>query len=58
VGFVATVALKGLGVELTRAVSGHIDVLKPTGGGHQIAGVGAVAIAFAAAGYILPTLLR
>ena len=34
-------------MELTRAVSGHFDLLEPTRRGHQITGVDAVAIAFA-----------
>lgn len=47
VWFVATVAFKRLGVELTLTISGHFDLLEPTRGCHQIAAVGAVAIAFA-----------
>src|SRR2546425_9783730 len=43
-GFIATVAFKGLGVELTFAISGHFDVLESTSGGDQITCVGAVAI--------------
>src|SRR5258706_15391239 len=45
--FIATVAFKGLGVELTRAVSGDFDLLEPASRGRQIARVGAIAIAFA-----------
>jgi hypothetical protein len=56
--FVATVAFKRLSVELTFSVSGDFDLLEPTSRCHQIAGVGAVAIALAAADYILPTQLR
>jgi hypothetical protein len=48
VGFIAKVSFKRLRVELTFPISGHVDVLKPTRGGHQIAAVGgAVAIPFA-----------
>jgi hypothetical protein len=47
VGFIALVAFKRLGVELTFPISGHVDVLKPTRGGHQIARVVAVAVSFA-----------
>jgi hypothetical protein len=47
VRFIAAVALKGLSVELPFPIPGHVDVLDPTRGGHQIAGVGAIAIAFA-----------
>jgi hypothetical protein len=34
-------------VELTFAISGHLDLLKPAAGCHQITSIGAVAIAFA-----------
>src|SRR5258708_2756532 len=47
VRFIAAVAFKGLRVEMTRAVSGHVDLLEPTSGGHQIAGVVAIAVPFA-----------
>ena len=47
VRFIATVPLKRLRVELTRPVSGHVDVLEPTCGSHQIARVGAIAVPFA-----------
>src|SRR6266705_5733889 len=47
VGFIPTVAFKGLRVKLPGAVSGHLDVLESTSRGHQVSGVGAVAIAFA-----------
>jgi hypothetical protein len=47
VGFIATVAVKGLGVEVALAISGDVDVLEPTGGGDEIAGVAAVAIPLA-----------
>ena len=57
-GFVATVALKDLAVELAFPISGHFDLLEPTSRGYQIARVGAVAVPFAAAGYTLPTLLQ
>ncbi len=53
-GFLATIALKDLGVELAFSVSGHGDPLNATGSGDQITGVEAVAIAFAAADCILP----
>src|SRR6266568_8715194 len=56
--FVATVAFKSLGVELTLTISGHFNLFEPTRGCHQIAAVGAVAIPFAAADYILPTQLQ
>jgi len=46
-GFVATVAFEGLGVELTLTIPRHVDVLEPTRGGHKITAVGAVAIPFA-----------
>src|SRR5260370_23462036 len=47
VWFIATVTFKRLGVELTFPISGHFEILEPTSRGHQITGVGAVAIAFA-----------
>jgi hypothetical protein len=47
VRFIATVALKGLGVELTFTIPGHVDVLDPTCGCHQVARVVAVAVPFA-----------
>jgi hypothetical protein len=47
VRFIATVAFKGLRVELAFTVSGHVDLLEPTSRGHQITRVGAIAIAFA-----------
>jgi hypothetical protein len=47
VGFIPTVGFEGLGVELTFTVPGHFDLLEPTSGGHQIARVVTVAIAFA-----------
>ena len=47
VRFIATVAFKCLGVELTRAITGHFDLLQPAGGCNQVAGVGAVAIPIA-----------
>jgi hypothetical protein len=42
-------------VELTLTISGDLQILNPTRGRHQITGVVAVTIAFAAAGYSLPT---
>src|SRR2546425_9669149 len=36
VWFVATVAFKRLAVELTLTISGHVDLLEPTRGCHQI----------------------
>ena len=47
VRFIATVALKGLGVELTSTIPGHVDILEPPSGRHQITCVVAVAVAFA-----------
>src|SRR5713101_8374515 len=47
VRFIAAIALKGLRVELTRAVSGHVDLLEPTSGGHEITRVRTVAVPFA-----------
>ncbi len=47
---VSTVTLKSLRVKLAGAVSRHQDVLESTGGGHQIARVIPIAVAFAAAG--------
>ncbi len=40
VGFIATVAVKGLRVKLTLTISGHFDLLNPTRRGDQVAGVG------------------
>jgi hypothetical protein len=57
-GFIAAVTVKNLGMELTFPISGNLDVLKPTSGGHQIAQVGAVTIPFAAADYALPKQLQ
>src|SRR6266852_1428566 len=54
VRFIAAVAFKGLRVELTGAVSGHVDLLEPTRGGHQIAGVVAVAVPFALGATLAP----
>ena len=45
-GFIATIALKDLGMELAFTVSGHVDPLDATGSGDQITGVGAIAIPF------------
>ena len=47
VGFIAAVALKGLRVELARAISGDFQVLKSASRGDQVARVVAVAVAFA-----------
>src|SRR6266702_5151754 len=47
VRFIATVAFKGLGVELTFTISGHFDIFEPTSGCYQITAVGAVAVPFA-----------
>jgi len=58
VRFIAAIALKGLGVELTFTISGDVDVLDPTCRCHEIARVGTVAIPFAAAGYTLPSSLQ
>ena len=54
VRFIAAVAFKGLRVELTRAVSGHVDLREPTSRGHQIAGVVAVAVPFALGATLAP----
>jgi hypothetical protein len=54
VGFIPTVAFEGLGVELTFTVPGHFDLLEPTSGGHQIARVVTVAIAFALGATLSP----
>jgi hypothetical protein len=54
-GLIAAVTLKDLGVEPAFTIAGHLQVPNPTRGGYQITGVGAVAIAFAAAGYSLPS---
>src|SRR5712692_10584982 len=54
VRFIAAVAFKGLRVELTRAISGHVDLLEPTSGGHQIAGVVAIAVPFALGATLAP----
>src|SRR6266851_7111262 len=53
--FIATVAFKGLGMELTFPISGHVDLLEPTRRGRQIARVGAIAIAFAFGATLSPT---
>jgi hypothetical protein len=45
--FIAPVAVKRLGVELALPISRHLDIFEPASGCDQIAGVGAVAIAFA-----------
>ena len=45
--FIATVAFKGLGMELTFPISGDVDLLDPPCRCRQITRVGAVAIAFA-----------
>jgi hypothetical protein len=58
VRFIARVSLKGLGVELTSTIPGHVDILEPPSGRHQITCVVAVAVAFAAAGYTLPRPLQ
>ena len=47
VRFKATVAFKGLRVELTFTISGHFHLLQPTRRCHQVSRVRAVAIAFA-----------
>jgi hypothetical protein len=47
VRFVATVAFKRLRVEVTFPISGDVDVLEPTRGGHQIARVVPIAVASA-----------
>src|SRR2546428_13309135 len=47
VRLIATIAFKGLGVELTFTISGHFDLLEPTSRCDQIARVGAVAVSFA-----------
>ena len=44
--FVATVAFKRLGVELTFTISGHFDLLQPPRRCRQVTCVRAVAIAF------------
>src|SRR6266700_2114892 len=46
-GLIATVALKGLRVKLSFTISGHLDLLEPTRGCHQIAAVGAITVLFA-----------
>ena len=50
VRFIAAVPLKRLRVELTCTISGHFDLLEPTRRRYEVAGVGAIAIPFAAAG--------
>src|SRR5579863_1896549 len=47
VRFIAAVPLKSLSVKLTFPIPRHVDVLEPPCGGHQIASIGAIAIAFA-----------
>ena len=54
VWFIATVAFKGLRMELTLAVSGDLNILEPASGGHQVARVVAVAIPFALGGTLSP----
>jgi hypothetical protein len=49
-GFIATVAFKGLGVELPFTISGNLHILDPTRGGHQIAAVVTVAVPLAFGG--------
>jgi hypothetical protein len=46
-GFIAAVPVEDLCMELTFTISGDVNILEPTSGGHQIAQVGAVAIPFA-----------
>jgi hypothetical protein len=46
-GFIATLALKNLGVELALGVSRYFDLLDPTGSGDQITSIGVVTIPFA-----------
>ncbi len=46
-GFIPTVSVEYLGVELTFSISRHLEIFEPTSGGDQIARVGAIAIAFA-----------
>jgi hypothetical protein len=38
VGFITTIAVKDLGVELTLPISGHLDLFEPTAGGDEAAG--------------------
>src|SRR5437667_9481960 len=47
VRIIATVALKGLRVELTGAVSRHVELLKPTSRATEVAGIEAIAEPFA-----------
>jgi hypothetical protein len=35
--FIAAVPVKNLGMELTFTISGDVNILEPTSGGHQIA---------------------
>ena len=58
VGFIAAVAFKGLGMELAFPIAGDFEIFEPPRGGHQITGIGAIAIPFAAAGYIRPKRLQ
>src|SRR2546428_10871794 len=46
VGFVAAIPVKHLSMEVAFPVSGHLEILKPTGRGDQITAVEAVAISF------------
>jgi hypothetical protein len=53
-GFIATVAVKDLRVELAFTVSRHFDLFDATCSGDQIAGVGAVAIPCALGAVLAP----
>ncbi len=53
-GFIAAVTVKDLGMELTFPISGDVNILEPTSGGHQIAHVGAVAVPFALGATLTP----
>ena len=47
VGFIATIAFKRLCMKWAFPISRNFDLLQPTSGGHQITGIGAIAIPFA-----------
>jgi hypothetical protein len=55
VWFIATVAVKCLGVEVTFPISGDVDIRDPTRRGHQVACVVAVAIPFALGATLSPS---
>jgi len=45
-GFIATVTVKRLGVELAFSISGHLDIFEPASGCNQITSVGDVTVPF------------